>query len=82
MPTKKRSKGKCLFCRREMTRGGLGKHLQSCPQRQEAITAAEGGGAGQPLAIYHLLVQDAYSSDFWLHLEVNGQAKLKDVDRY
>lgn len=82
MPTKKQSKGNCLFCGKGMTRGGLGKHLHSCPQRQEATDAADGGKTGQPQAIYHLLVTDAYSSDFWLHLEVNGQAKLKDVDRY
>lgn len=82
MSRKKQSRGTCAFCGKEMTRGGLGKHLHSCPQRQAAMTAADGGKTGQPQAIYHLLVQDAYSYDFWLHLEVNGQAKLKDVDRY
>jgi hypothetical protein len=29
-----------------------------------------------------LQVQDAYSPDFWLHLEMNGGARLKDLDDY
>ncbi|PIE81443.1 MAG: hypothetical protein CSA11_03645 [Chloroflexi bacterium] len=82
MPRKKQSRGTCTFCGKEMTRGGLSKHLRSCPQRQEAIAATDGGKIGQTQAIYHLLVQDAYSSDFWLHLEANGQAKLTDIDNY
>ena len=65
-----------------MTRGGLGKHLQSCAQRQEAMATAGGAKSGSELPLYHLLVHDAYDSDFWLHLEMNGRATLKDLDQY
>lgn len=78
---RKQSKGVCIFCGREMTKGGLSKHLPSCPQRQAAIeTAAGKSKASQPL--FHLQVQDAYDSDYWLHLEMNGNATLTDLDRY
>lgn len=79
MPGRKRSRGKCGFCGREMTKSGLSKHLATCAQRQEAIGAAN-QESGQ--VTYHLQVQDAWSSDFWLHLEMNGSATLKDLDRY
>ncbi|MBC8449381.1 MAG: hypothetical protein H8D78_16665 [Chloroflexi bacterium] len=62
-----------------MTKSGLSKHLATCAQRQEAIGAAN-QESGQ--VTYHLQVQDAWSSDFWLHLEMNGSATLKDLDRY
>jgi hypothetical protein len=83
MSPREQTRGVCAFCGREMTRSGLSKHLQSCPERQAAIAAAEEkrrSAAEQP--IYHLLVRDAYSSAFWLHLEVNGRAALRDLDDY
>jgi len=81
MARRKQSRGKCNFCGREMAKGGLSKHLATCPERQTTIEAADKrGGKTQPL--YHLQVQDTWSPDFWLHLEVNGTATLTDVDRY
>jgi hypothetical protein len=82
MANRKQSKGTCIFCGREMSRGGLSKYLQSCPQRQEAMAAADTAKAGSPQPLYHLLVNDAYNSDFWLHLEMNGRSTLKHLDQY
>ncbi|MDX1521069.1 MAG: hypothetical protein R3264_05545 [Anaerolineae bacterium] len=79
MSRRKQSKGECGFCGKEMTKGGLSRHLKSCKQRQEAVNAAK---TGQKQRLLHLQVQDAWSPGFWLHLEMNGQAKLQDLDRY
>ncbi|MEW5958234.1 MAG: hypothetical protein AB1801_10950 [Chloroflexota bacterium] len=81
MPRKKQSRGKCAFCGREMAKGGLSKHLTSCPERQAAITAAN-QKSGKKDQIYHLQVQDAWGGEYWLHLEMNGSAKLADLDSY
>jgi hypothetical protein len=81
MAKRQQTHGKCAFCGREMAKGGLTRHLKSCAKRQEAIAAAD-QGAGKAQAIYHLQVQDAWSGDFWLHLEMNGNATLKDLDYY
>lgn len=81
MPRKKQTRGTCLFCGREFARGGMGRHLQSCPERQALIEKGD-QGAGKAESLYHLQVQDAWGGDFWLHLEVRGQATLKDIDRY
>ncbi len=81
MSRRKQSRGTCAFCGREMSKGGLTRHLKSCPECQAAIEAADAGG-GQTQQLYHLKVEDAWSSDFWLHLEMRGRATLKDLDRY
>ena len=81
MARKQQTRGKCVFCDREMTRGGLARHLRTCPERHEAINAVnQASGEEQPL--YHLQVQDAWGGDYWLHLEMKGTATLKDLDYY
>jgi hypothetical protein len=57
------------------------KHLVTCPGRQEAIAKAE-DKKGNSEELYHLRVQDAYSKDFWLDLEMRGSKSLQDLDDY
>ncbi|MFC1972669.1 hypothetical protein ACFLVE_04630 [Chloroflexota bacterium] len=81
MAQKTQSKGQCTYCREEFTKGGMIKHLSSCPQRLEAITVAE----QLPQAtenLYHLRIQDAGHGDYWLDLEVRGSATLQQMDKY
>lgn len=82
MPGKKQTRGECAFCGKSYTRGGLRKHLNACAERKEAIQKAEASKRKiQPL--FHLVVYDAFEkTDYWLHLEVNGTAKLADIDYY
>ncbi len=81
MSKRKQSRGKCVFCGKEMTKGGLSKHLSSCSKRQETVNAAN-QKLGKTQRLYHLQVQDAWQRDFWLHLEMNGTATLADLDNY
>jgi hypothetical protein len=81
MARKQQTRGECVFCRREMAKSGLTRHLKSCPARQEAIATANAGG-GKNEALYHLQVLDAWSGDYWLHLEMRGDATLNDLDSY
>lgn len=81
MSNSKQSTGACVYCGREMTRGGLARHLRACAQRQQAIAAAN-ARRGSDQTLYHLQVQDAWSGAFWLHLEMRGNATLKDLDFY
>jgi hypothetical protein len=64
-----------------MTRSGLARHLPACSTRAKAIRTAD-QGPGKALDLYHLQVQDAWGGDFWLHLEMDGTAKLADLDSY
>jgi len=64
-----------------MTRSGMAKHLQTCPQRRAAqATVNQAKGRDQPL--YHLQVQDAWYGEYWLQLEMRGDASLEDLDTY
>lgn len=76
-----RSKGACAYCGREMTRGGLARHLAACEKRGEAVAAAD-AKPGEAGTLVHLLVRDAGTGDYWLHLEVDGKTTLKQVDGY
>ncbi len=74
-------KGHCVFCGREMTRGGLARHLRSCNKRADSQAEAERSRRHKQ-TLYHLQVQDAWDGMFWLHLEMRGNATLKDLDHY
>lgn len=77
----KQSKARCTYCGQGFVKGRMAKHLSSCPQRQEAISKAERKNVRSE-KLYYLRVQDAWASPFWLDLEANGSATLKDVDSY
>jgi hypothetical protein len=64
-----------------MAKSGVSKHLPVCPQRRGILAKAEQKAIPSE-SLYHLRVQDAYSSDFWLDLEARGSARLKDLDDY
>jgi hypothetical protein len=83
MSGSKLTRGDCVFCGRNLTKSGLSRHLKSCPARQQANDSApKGRRGGQVQQLYHLLVQDAWGGDFWLHLEMDGQTRLDDLDYY
>lgn len=81
MASRKQSRGKCVYCGREMARGGLSRHLGACRERAAAVETAE-QGPGRRQMLYHLQVRDAWSGDFWLHLEMNDSATLAELDHY
>ena len=63
-----------------MTRGGLSKHFQSCMERKKKLSVANESHKKE--IIYHLLAQDNWDTDYWMHLEMPGNAILKDLDDY
>ncbi len=74
-------RGICFFCKRELAKSGLSRHLTTCPKRLEAQAEAE-RGARRRQTLYHLQVRDAWSGDYFLHLEMRGTATLHDLDEY
>ena len=75
------TQGECAFCGRASTRGGMARHLRACAKPREVIEAA-GHKPGRERPFIHLQVQDKWSSQFWLHLEMDGSATLDDLDAY
>ena len=81
MPRGKQPKGQCAFCGYQTTKGSMSRHLATCPQRQERIISADQEKVKSE-KLYHLRVQDAWRSEFWLDLEIRGSATLNDLDGY
>jgi hypothetical protein len=59
----------------------MSRHLQACPARKAAIVAEESVPALKT-RLFHLAVQGTYASDYWLHLEMPGNATLSDLDQF
>lgn len=81
MPSRKQSRGKCAYCEGEFTKGRMLKHIEACPERRQVVGTSD-GQPGTTESLYHLRVQDAWRSDFWLDLDVRGSATLQELDRY
>jgi len=64
-----------------MTKAGLSKHFYKCSKFQAAIEHSRQKQSNNQ-EIYHLLVQDKWQKDFWLHLEMRGSTPLKKLDYY
>lgn len=81
MTEKLQSKGTCRFCRIDLNKTGMTRHLKSCNQRAAQIDQANNKKNRQE-NIFHLQIQDAYQGDYWLHLEMSGATKLTELDNY
>lgn len=81
MSRRKQSRGKCTYCERELAKGGMLRHLATCPARHR-VTAVSDIQPGNKESLYHLRVQDAWQDDFWLDLAVRGSATLQELDDY
>lgn len=81
MPRRKATRGSCTYCGKEYTRWGMTRHLKTCEKRASAVET-EAGTQGKAQEIYHLLVENGWSGDFWLHLEMPGRTTLDDLDQY
>ena len=82
MATRKESTGLCQFCGKAFAKRSVSKHLDSCIKAQETIAAANAKTTPKEDTLYHLVIQDKYAKDFWLHLEMTGSATLKKLDEY
>lgn len=57
------------------------QHLKYCKARKGAI--AERDASGRPSQkIFHVVVEGKYDPQYWLHLDVAGNAQLEDLDQF
>jgi len=81
MTQRKQPEGKCGFCQEILTRRKLFNHLEKCAERRAMIEQANKGKL-ETESLFHLRATSPFSKEFWLDLEVNGSASLKDLDYY
>jgi phage FluMu protein Com len=70
--------GKCRFCDEIFSKAGMERHLNKCPQRK----AFEEAARGRKTRLFHIAVQGRYLPEYWMHLEVVADAKLKALDNF
>ena len=77
---KKPSKGICLLCSSSYAGTGMYKHLQSClPKHLEDSPERERAKSG---SFFHIMVQGAHFPQYWLHLKISAEARLKALDKF
>lgn len=62
--------GQCKFCRQDFAKRQIATHLNICPKRKE----------DKNIKNLRLRIIDPYMKNFWLIVEINEHAKLKDLD--
>lgn len=62
--------GQCKFCQQDFSKRQIVDHLNRCVKREK----------GRNIKNLRLRISDPYMKNFWLLVEINEQAKLKDLD--
>lgn len=68
-------RGSCALCGYQSSKAGLTRHLKSCP-------GAHDGTRGRAAKLWQLRAEDAYSTPYWLDIEVKESATLADLDAF
>jgi len=74
-----RTKGTCKYCGKEYTITPMVKHLLSCKGRK---LVSEGEISEKQVGYFVLLINDKYSKQYWLIVEMKDTASLKDLDQF
>ena len=68
------TRGICEFCGEDFSRRGIKRHLDSCEQRTIETHGRK--------PYYTLSIEGAYERDYWLYVEIAGDATLADLDEF
>ena len=75
----KQTKGYCKYCGKEYTKSGMLRHLPACEGRKVALEADK---TKNTCGYFLVAIQGKYRKEYWLILEVNENALLKDLDQF
>lgn len=62
--------GECYICNKTFSKAGMTKHLKK-HLKDDGNTK-----------LYHISVDGLYRPEYWLHIEIKANAKLKDLDQF
>lgn len=81
--TKRRiSYGKCGLCGGTFSKGVMTRHLASCQEEKVDSETASDKRKREPAKTFHLLVEGRYQPEYWMHLEVQSDEMLRDLDGF
>lgn len=75
------TQGVCTYCGQTFAKAGITRHLSGCAERRKTLEQKD-SAAGKKETLFHLVIGDRWRSDYWLHLEMRGTARLEDLDDY
>lgn len=75
----KQSKGYCKYCRKEYTRGGMLRHLASCPQRVDRLSREN---TKSKCGYFQIVITGKYDKEYWLIIEISENTSLKELDQF
>ena len=76
-----RRTGTCLYCGNEFDVRGMARHLSACTARKRVVDETARRRVSNS-DLYHLRVQDEWSKDFWIDVEMKGTESLGSLDHY
>lgn len=81
---RQRSVGKCSFCGGTFSKAVMTNHLKSCEQRKKISTKPSYGRKSKQRdkRVFHLVVEGTYQPEYWMHLDVPADVKLRELDDF
>ncbi len=76
------TKGKCQFCKQTFTKEEMEGHLESCVSRKDAVDKRIKKSGPRKTGVFHILAEGYYEADYWLHLDIQADTTLRDLDRF
>lgn len=74
-----KTKGKCKYCGKEYAKAYIMRHLKSCKERKLRLEAETGR---EQCRYFQLLIYGKYDDDYWLAVEMQEDATLRDLDLF
>ena len=75
------SKGRCYYCQAIISKNGMTRHLRACEKRKLKIKSSKNSMLLNQ-KIFHIVIDDAYLKEYWLHIEVSGKLMLYELDQF
>ncbi|MDY4968874.1 MAG: hypothetical protein SO101_01240 [Lachnospiraceae bacterium] len=75
----KQTKGFCKYCGKEYAKSGMLRHLTACKKRKEKLEVEK---RRKPCGFFEVVISGKYRKDYWLIIEVDENATLKELDRF
>ncbi len=73
--------GKCNFCGGIFGKRAMTKHLEKCRQGKIFQTPSNKNKL-RKVRVFHITVEGRYNPEYWMHIEISADAKLKDLDSF
>lgn len=70
--------GKCNLCGGTYSKAAMMKHIETCMGKKKSY----GSKSERKGNSFHIVVEGAHQPEYWMHLNANAEATLKDLDSF